>query len=114
MPDAAAQRPDSFRLQRALQLAVGFYLRGKLEEAETTCRQILAEMPDQFDALHILGGIKLQYRDFAEAVNLLARAVRLYPSSAETLSNLGFGLTELNRHEEALASCDEALAINPH
>src|SRR5262249_46972802 len=42
------------------------------------------------------------------------RALAIRPDYAEALSNRGTVLLELNRFEEALASCDRALTVRPH
>ena len=44
---------------------------------------------------------------------LLAKALKLNPSSAPVLANLGRTLSALNRDDEAMASLDKALAIAP-
>jgi protein O-GlcNAc transferase len=96
-----------------LQQAFGFHRSGQFAEAERLYRAVLAQLPEQFDALHLLGVLELQRRNFDAAVQLIGRAATLDPRHAPAHSNLSAALLELKRPSEALASCDRALAIAP-
>src|ERR1700680_4624588 len=100
-------------LPRVLEHAATCLQQGRVAEAEHLCRQILGRNPGQFDALHILGAIRLGQHNNEEGVRLIAAALRENPDSAEALSNLAFGLTKLKRYTEAIATCDRALTIKP-
>src|SRR5579884_1789726 len=69
--------------------------------------------PDHFDALHMLGVIKLQHGELGEALRLMLRALETEPRSPDVLINYGLTLNALNRLDEALASFDAAIAIKP-
>jgi tetratricopeptide (TPR) repeat protein len=100
-------------LQQALQRAVGLNQQGQLAEAEHWCQQILKVKFDHFDALHLLGGIKVQQRKFEEALSPITAAAQAKPDSAEAAVNLGIVLAKLGRYEEALSSFDKALVLKP-
>ncbi len=87
--------------------------RGKLSEAEKAFSQVLAEEPDNVDALHLLGVLAMQTGRFAYAVDLIGKVVVISPGFASAHNNLGNGLRELNRLDEALASFDKAVALQP-
>ena len=70
---------------------------------------VLAVRPDHFDALQMLGVIKLARGDLAAALRLIGAAMQLRPNSPQVLLNHGLVLNAMKRHEEALASFDEAL-----
>jgi predicted O-linked N-acetylglucosamine transferase (SPINDLY family) len=110
-PPRPPQQPDGVRQTR--DRAVGLHQQGRLAEAEQLYRQILAAQPVDFDALHLLGMIKLQQRNDAEAVSLISAALRAEPNVVEALSHLGTALANLNRFEEALGNYDKALALRP-
>ena len=97
----------------ALRRALAFHQAGRLDEAARHCRAVLAVLPDQFDALHLLGVVEARRRHFAEAQRLLSRARSINPRSAEACSNHVLAPKALGRFEEALASSDAALAIKP-
>ena len=77
-------------------------------------RAILARKPQQFDALHYLGLLKMQQGSASDALDLIAAAVKTKPYATEALSSLGAVLTTLDRHDEALANYDRILRIKPN
>jgi tetratricopeptide (TPR) repeat protein len=96
-------------LQRALEL----HQRGDLPGAERAYRAILQRAPGHFAALHLLGSIKAQQREFSEAHRLLSRAVAVEPNSVPGLSSLAGVLLALGREEDALAICERILRLEP-
>ena len=104
---------QSLDLNAVLQQAVALHQQGRLAEAERAYLQVLAVAPQQFDALQLLGAIKIQQGHYAEGADLITQALRVNPVSARALLNLGFALLHLDRDGEALASFDKALALNP-
>ena len=60
--------------------------------------------PEQFDALHLLGVLKLQQGNAAAAEMLISRALKARPESVEALCNLSAALLALDRHADALAA----------
>ena len=57
---------------------------GKTAQAETACLSILDALPDHFEAIHLLGMLKLQAQDFEPALSYLDRAGQLQPERLET------------------------------
>jgi tetratricopeptide (TPR) repeat protein len=98
--------------EAALREAVSLHQQGQLGPAEKNYARILKSYPDQFDALHLLGLLKLQSGKAGEAQRLIASALKVNPSSPDALANLGLVLTALKRPADALASFDKALAID--
>jgi protein O-GlcNAc transferase len=98
----------------ALQRAAHSHRAGKLDEAERLYRDVLAEASDHFDALHALGVIAAQRRDFSSAQTLLQRALAIDPRVADAQANQANVQNALGRYEEALASAERALQIDPH
>jgi protein O-GlcNAc transferase len=97
----------------ALQRAIALHQQGRLAEAETRYQRILGKEPAHFDALHMLGVVRMQQGRGAEALELIDRALKVDPRSARALSNHGLVLFGLGRVDEALASFDRALAVEP-
>ena len=86
---------------------------GDLQAAERLYRKALAQQPDSFDALNLLGVVRAQQGQYQEAKLLIAKAVALDPRHAGALSNLGNVLSELGRPQEAVESLTRALALEP-
>ncbi|HEY0833253.1 MAG TPA: tetratricopeptide repeat protein [Azospirillum sp.] len=76
-------------VEEALLIAVELHQGGSLDQAETLYRRILDALPDQADALHLLGVLRAQRGDGASAVALLRRAIAARPEAGDYHGNLG-------------------------
>jgi tetratricopeptide (TPR) repeat protein len=86
---------------------------GRLTDAESAYRAVLAADPDNFDALHMLGVVAHQLGDHRQAVVLISRALRHNASHAPAHNNLGNAFDAQGMHEEALECYRKALALQP-
>jgi protein O-GlcNAc transferase len=100
-------------LPDAVRRAGQAYAQGRLDEAEAISLAILDAVPDQFDALHLLGVLRGGQGRLAEAIDLLDRATARNTGSAQAWSNRAHVLYQQGRHQAAIASCERALAIAP-
>jgi predicted TPR repeat methyltransferase len=97
-------------LQQALQL----HQQGKLDAAQDLYRQVLARVPRQFDALHLLGVIARQRGDAQQSAALIREALQIDPGQARAHCNLGAALQDLGEPQAALQSYETALGLDPH
>src|ERR1700742_2335868 len=97
-------------LDRALRL----HNAGVAREAQALCLQVLENLPDHFDALHLLGMSKSAGGELVEAEAILKRALQVDPKSAELLSNLGVVQFDMGQVEKARASYEKAIALRPN
>jgi protein O-GlcNAc transferase len=109
-PTPPPQSPD---IATTFQKAVALHQQGQLGQAEPLYRAILKQAPDHFDALHLLGVIEYQRKNYEAAVELIGRALQLNQNFASAYLNIGLALTGLQRHAEALANYDRVLALRP-
>ena len=86
---------------------------GRLREAEKIYTRVLKTAPDQFDALNLLGTVKLQRGQAGEAYRLISAALKVNPRVSDAWINLGIILHALKRDQESLESFDKALALAP-
>jgi tetratricopeptide (TPR) repeat protein/SAM-dependent methyltransferase len=93
--------------------ATTFHRQGQLHDAARLYRDILAQAPGQFDALHMLGLIEHQHGNHALAADLIGKAVAIDARYAPAHLNLGNAYRGLGRHRDALASYERALALRP-
>ncbi len=107
----APLHPKAFSLPQAAHQALEFHRQGRLPQAEKLYSDVLAVRPDYFEALHMLGLIKLQRRDLAGALRLMSDALQARPKSPEVLLDYAAVLDALGRYEEALAVFDKVLSI---
>jgi tetratricopeptide (TPR) repeat protein len=87
---------------------------GRLDEAEGGYRQLLAEQPDNAEALHLLGILRAQRGDLEEAYGLIQRASGLAPENAACQHTLGEMYLSEGRLEEARQAYDQARQLNPN
>ncbi len=121
MPSAAgphaAQNPKLqkklMRQAEALLAAFAAYREGRHADVQSLCRRVLQDLPNSFDATHLLGVSILDCGRFEDAKRILERAVAFNQGSADAHSNLGFALFKLQRHDEARACYERALALKP-
>lgn len=104
-------RPSN--IAQILQDAVALHQQGRLREAERLYARALKAVPDNFDALHLLGLIKAQSGQLGEAYRLMSAALKINPNVPDALVNFANVLHGLSRDEEALACLDKALAVRP-
>lgn len=75
--------------------------------------KVLAEVPEQFDALHMIGVIALQEGRYEESQTKIAAALKLHPDNAAALGNLTAACLRNGQFEEALEWGQCALKIEP-
>ena len=109
----AGRRGDDAVLQARYRESLAAHQAGRLDVAEGGYRAILKRMPKSFHALHMLGVLHGQRDDWAEAERLIAHAVAIDPSVAAAHANLGNARRLLGRDDEALASYERALRLQP-
>lgn len=96
-----------------LEQALVLHADGKLEDAESLYRQVLAADAGNFTATQCLGVIASQRGQYQEAVRLISEALSVNPRSAMAHLNLGIALGKLGRYPEALNHYRFSLQLNP-
>jgi predicted O-linked N-acetylglucosamine transferase (SPINDLY family) len=93
---------------------------GRLAQAETCYRQVLAAQPAQPDAVHFfaqaylgLGAALKNQGELDEALTAYRKATEISPDLAEARYNLGNALKALGRLDEAVAAYRHAIRIQP-
>ena len=104
----------NFNPQHALQIAMAQHQAGNLPQAEALYKQVLQALPNQPDALHLLGLIAKQKGDLKTAVQLMRKSLSFNPNYVEALVNLGATLQELNNLSEAADCYRKAIALRPN
>jgi tetratricopeptide (TPR) repeat protein len=103
-----------FHPGQALQEALALHRQGRLRDAEKIYARIVKASPVNFDALHLLGLVKAESRQFGEAYRLISAALKINPGVADIWSNFANVLHALKREPEALDAIDKALALRPN
>ena len=92
---------------------LAFHQGGKLPEARASYRRILKLIPNQPDALHMLGVAEFQEKNFGEAIRLISQAIKFKNDSHLMHFNLGNALRAAGQLEDASNAFRTALALNP-
>lgn len=102
-----------FNLGQVFGEAVALHRQGQLREAERIYARVLKAAPDHFDALNLLGAVKIQQGQFGEAQRLFAAAIKVNPRIAAVWCNLGQAQYAQKRPADALQSFAKARALAP-
>ncbi|MBL6691618.1 MAG: sulfotransferase [Pseudomonadales bacterium] len=100
-------------LKATLSEAMKLQLDGKFPEAEKIYLSILATEPEQPDALHLLGLIRMEQENDAEAVKLMEQALGLFPAASHFHHNIAGLYRRMGRIEEAETRFREAIRLKP-
>ncbi len=92
---------------------VAMFQHGYLDQAEASFLQVLADKPDDADALYNLGTLSLRRRDLAKASGYLERTVQLRPNYPEAWNNLGMIAAEQGQPDDAIRNFLQSLAYRP-
>lgn len=111
MPQSPLPNSAPINVPQTFAQALVLHEQRRLAEAERLYAAVLAARPDHFDALQMMGLIKLANGQAAEALNLVASAMRARKPSPQILLNYGLVLNALDRHQEALDSFDQAIKL---
>ncbi len=105
---------NPFELQKELEQGIEFHKAGRAEDAERVYRSVLTKVPNQPDALNLLGVLAMEAGNHEAAFDFLGRAVQARPKDPAVLNNYGNALSLVRRFEEASEHLERAVAINPN
>jgi len=108
LPEPGRTRADELFAQANAEQA-----QSRLEDAEATCRALIALEEGHAGAWHLRGIVALRAGDPATALSHIERAAGLAPQKADIRNSLGFVLCALRRDEEAEAAFRAAIARDP-
>jgi Flp pilus assembly protein TadD len=100
-------------IEQAMALAVRHHQAGRLEEAQSLYRQVLAYKPDHPHALQLLGVVTHQLGQSDVAVDLIRRAIAIDPREARYHFNLANVFHDRRQADDAIAAYREACRLNP-
>src|SRR5262245_32195075 len=84
------------------QQAMAAHRAGRLAEAETMYREVLRQVPNQVEPLHLYGALQAQRGRFAKAADLFRRAIAVAPKNPTFHALFGKAMLCLERPAEAL------------
>ena len=97
-----------------LEQAAELYDRRRTAEAIALLRALLAEDPDDLDALGLLGEVQLADHDPDGALATASTAIGLDPERALPHRQASIAASRRGLHREAIAHAEEAVALDPY
>jgi len=109
-----ASAPSSLHPSTVLDQAIAAHRAGNVSEAERAYTAILKGSRTHPVALHMLGLLRAQRGNFADAEPLLKKAVRVDPGNPDVLFNYANVLRALDKTDDALDWLAKAIALAPN
>ena len=100
-------------LQATLALAATRFNQRRFADAEALYRQVLAETPNNADALNMLGLVLAEAGNPLQAIKYIDQALRLDPQRAAFHTNRGEILRRWGLYDEGLEACRRAAELSP-
>jgi FkbM family methyltransferase len=110
-PAAAAVAPTG--AAELLAAGIKHHNAGRLAEAEACYQRVLGAQPDNADALHLVGILRIQGKQHDVAVEMISRAIKRNGRDPSYFCNLGVALKELGKLDEAVAAYRQAVRLKP-
>jgi len=101
-------------ISQAIQLAIEHHAAGRLDQAQTIYSEILAQMPQCADALHLAGVLASQRGKFDVAIAMIKQAIAIGPATAEYHYNLATVYRNTGKILESLEHARAAVALKPN
>jgi tetratricopeptide (TPR) repeat protein len=96
-----------------LQQAREHHQAGRLAEALAMYEQILSTDPQNDQALHLLGLVHFQLKQFTPAAECFRRSIEVNSNVPESHYNLGLALASANDADGAIRAFEKAIALRP-
>ena len=100
-------------IDQAMQIALDHYRAGRLRDAESIYRQVLAQDPNHVDANHLIGLLAGQAGHYDFAIQQIRRAIALNPNVVEFQTNLSEMYRLTRKLDEAIAHARRAIELKP-
>ena len=93
--------------------AIAHHQQGRLREAESIYLDLLLKQPNDVDALHYLGVLRMRQGRRDEAIDFVKRALKLAPRNADAWNNLGNMLLAANDEKAAELAYTNTTNLKP-
>jgi len=99
--------------QQLIKRAMHCHQLGRFDEARLLYKDVIREQPQHFDALHLLGVLHIDQREYASGAQLIQTALAVNPNFAKAHFNLGLAYLQLRQYQSAATSFARAVALKP-
>ena len=109
-----ASRKAKSEIQHTFQQALAAHQQNQLTIAKAIYQTVLDMDSKYYPALHMMGVLAAQNREFQTAIEFISKAIKLNPTDAPAHFNLANACMELGQIENAIASYNKAIALKPN
>ncbi len=100
-------------ITQSMETAITHHQQGRQKEAQEIYQAILQMQPNHAHALHFLGVIAYQQKQYPMAEELMGRSIAINPAMPMYFCNFGMLLKDQGKYAEAAESHRKALALQP-
>jgi predicted O-linked N-acetylglucosamine transferase (SPINDLY family) len=111
--DQVGNSMNKQKIENELKKGISLHQKGILSDAKNIYQSVISRDSKNFEAIHHLGIIEYQNKNYQASIDLIKKALILRPNYAEAYSNLALSYKELGHHDLALASLSSAIRIKP-
>ena len=104
---------NPLNLRVVFNAAVSHLQEGRFEQAEQGFQQILDEMPNHADSLHLLGIIAYRRNELSRALDLIKRAIGMDETKPHYYFNHGLVLHKNGQLDDAIVAYQKATSLKP-
>jgi Flp pilus assembly protein TadD len=97
----------------ALEQAMALHQQGQVERAEAMYHNVLTALPDEPNALHLLGVAAGQRNDLENGEKLIRKAIQVHPGVSAYYNNLAGILLKKGDMPDAIAQYEKAFKLAP-
>ncbi len=106
-------RQVSLTLKESIDLGRSLLAQEDLTSAEYVLGSILAALPEEPDALHLMGALRNMQGRSDEALGLMQRSIVLAPADAARWNDVGNVYSRLARRDEAMTAFSRCIELGP-
>ena len=111
-PTTASPHTPTLNFQDIMDRAVQHHTAGQWDNARALYQQVLQVHPQHPIAMHLLGMIDFQHKNYEQALAHISKACAIAPDYADAHSNLGLVQQKLGQLDAAVSNFEKAIQIN--
>jgi len=101
-------------MSSSLDSAIELHQKGFLNNAQEQYENIIKFDPNNFQAIHLLGVIFFQKKNYLKSIKLINKSININPNNFSAYNNLGNVFRELKKYADAIKAYNKAIEINPN
>lgn len=111
---SAKNQQETQWIATAIDTAISYHQQGRQKEAQEIYESILKIQPNHAQALHFLGVVAYQAKQYTIAEELMSRSIAANPSAPVFFCNYATLLRDMKKTVQAVENCRRAVALAPN